>query len=224
MERGGVEPRRRAADLDEVARDPVGVVTGVAGVLVKLELIMPPGGWLQTADFRLPGTAGQWAVLRRGVAACSLERDTVAIEGGFAEHNSTVDMRGSEPQELMGIFIPRRCVAKRSNGCGLWKSGGEARFARRRAREAVATATVANETRCDPPSLSVARRWCGRRNPRRTHPRCRRRDAECYWKRVVEPRGRAAARTARSFSASRRGRGSSPGRRSGGSSRPGMRG
>ena len=86
----------RAAELD-IAMD------GTDGVLVKLELLLSPGGWLDTNTLRLAGSPGHSAVLKDGSATYRLGPDTVTIAGGFAEHNLTTAMRGSEPPEA-GVF------------------------------------------------------------------------------------------------------------------------
>ena len=76
---------------------------GIEGVLYKLELILSPGGWLDTPDLSLPGTAGQWALLRAARATYAFHSDRIEILGGFAEHSYGPRMRGSEPQD-MGSF------------------------------------------------------------------------------------------------------------------------
>ena len=72
---------------------------GTDGVLVKLELLLSPGGWLDTDTLRLAGSPGHSAVLKDGSATYRLGPDSITITGGFAEHNLTTAMRGSEPPE-----------------------------------------------------------------------------------------------------------------------------
>jgi len=72
---------------------------GVPGVLFKLEFLLSPGGWLETDCMRIPAAAGGWAILKGAEAGYRLGTDRIAIRGGFAEHNSTILMRGSEPQD-----------------------------------------------------------------------------------------------------------------------------
>jgi len=86
----------------ETAELDIGV-DGTDGVLVKLELMLSPDGWLDTDALRVPGAAGGSAVLKDGEATYRLGADSVTISGGFAEHNLTTTMRGSEPQEP-GVF------------------------------------------------------------------------------------------------------------------------
>jgi hypothetical protein len=71
-------------------------MSGTDGVLTKVELLVTPGGWLDSGDLRVPGTAGQLAVLKGPRATYRVGPDAVTIEGGFAEHNLTATMRGSE--------------------------------------------------------------------------------------------------------------------------------
>lgn len=73
---------------------------GVPGVLFKLELLLSPGGWLETEGLRMPAAAGAWAALKGPEAVYTLGADRIAVRGGFAQHNSTVQMRGSEPQDM----------------------------------------------------------------------------------------------------------------------------
>ena len=79
--------------------------SGIAGVLAKVELLCSAGGWLETPDLRIPGQAGHWALLRGRSASYTLGFDRLAIRGGFAEHASTVAMRGSEPPEAGSFTI-----------------------------------------------------------------------------------------------------------------------
>jgi hypothetical protein len=72
--------------------------SGTDNVLTKLELLVTAGGWLDTGSLLIPGNAGGTAVLKSGSATYRLGADAVTIEGGFAEHNSTSTMRGSEAQ------------------------------------------------------------------------------------------------------------------------------
>jgi len=67
-------------------------------VLVKVEILLTAGGWIETSDIRIPAPPGGWAILRGPTARYSLGPDVIEIRGGFAEHASTVAMRGSEPQ------------------------------------------------------------------------------------------------------------------------------
>lgn len=67
-----------------------------AAVPCKLELLLPPGGILESRGLYLSPVAGDFAVMRD---ACLyvLEGDGLRLEGGMAQHLYTKAMRGSLP-------------------------------------------------------------------------------------------------------------------------------
>ena len=77
--------------------------SGCSGVLLKVELIFKPGGYLDTADVRLPGKAGGYAFHKQGCARYTLGCDWIEVGEGFAEHGCAPAMRGGE-ESVDGAF------------------------------------------------------------------------------------------------------------------------
>jgi hypothetical protein len=93
-------------------------VEGQEGVLWKLELFMPPDGWLETGDLRLPGRAGCCVFLKGEAADYTVGWDRIGIRGGFSEHSYGPNMRGSESPdpESFAVYLtgytPIRCQVR----------------------------------------------------------------------------------------------------------------
>lgn len=72
-------------------------LSGVDALPTKVELIFDADGAYETADTMLTGSANNSVILKNGSASYSLDGETITIDGGFAQHNYTHNMRGCDP-------------------------------------------------------------------------------------------------------------------------------
>ena len=70
--------------------------TGTDHVLWRLEMILPPDGFVHTEGLIVPAEANGWAILN-GPAEYHRGAHSIIVKGGSAIHGNARELRGGEP-------------------------------------------------------------------------------------------------------------------------------
>jgi hypothetical protein len=100
--------QKQKTTVDVVLRNKVTLIVkiqGVERVPLKVEMMLPAGGRLDSGGVLLDGNAGAHAILKTGDAVYTLGRDKIRIEGGAFAHWYTSDMRGTAPASKDGFTV-----------------------------------------------------------------------------------------------------------------------